>query len=332
MNRVGDRFLDQMELSGHARRIEDLDQFAELGITAIRYPVLWERTAPEDPTSADWSWSDSRLARLRELGIRPIVGLVHHGSGPKGTDLLDPEFPALLARYAGAVAERYPWITEYTPVNEPLTTARFSALYGHWYPHHRDEGAFFRAVLIQCKGVAAAMRAIREVNPAARLIQTEDLGEVFARPVLAHQADYENERRWLSLDLLTGRVTPGHAMWQRLIDMGIAEADLRSLADVPCPPGIVGINHYVTSERLLDERLERYPESSHGGNGEQVYADIEAVRACVDGPGGWERLLRAAHERYGLPLAATEVHLGCSREEQLRWLYEVWSTARNLQA
>ena len=25
---------------------------------------------------------------------------------------------------------RYPWIDAYTPVNEPLTTARFSGLYG----------------------------------------------------------------------------------------------------------------------------------------------------------------------------------------------------------
>ena len=30
-NRVGDRYLDQLELSGHDRRIEDLDLFAELG-------------------------------------------------------------------------------------------------------------------------------------------------------------------------------------------------------------------------------------------------------------------------------------------------------------
>ena len=46
-----------------------------------------------------------------------------------------------------AVAERYPWVEHYTPVNEPLTTARFSGLYGHWYPHARDDGAFLRALL-----------------------------------------------------------------------------------------------------------------------------------------------------------------------------------------
>ncbi len=332
VNRVGDRYFDQLELNGHAHRIDDLDRFAELGITAIRYPVLWERIAPSDGGSADWSWPDERLGRLRELGVRPIVGLVHHGSGPKGTDLLDPAFPDMLARYAGRVAERYPWVTDYTPVNEPLTTARFSALYGHWYPHRRNEAAFYRAILTQCQGVAAAMRAIRSVNPDARLIQTEDLGEVFARPQMAEQAAHENERRWLSLDLLTGHVVAGHPLWERLLAAGISEAELWRLAEEPCPPDVIGINHYLTSERLLDERLERYPAGSHGGNGRQTYADIEAVRVCVDGPGGWRRLLRATWERYGLPVAATEVHLGCSREEQLRWLAEVWSTARDLRA
>ena len=47
VNRVGGRFFDQLELSGHARRASDLDLFAALGVRALRYPVLWERTAPE---------------------------------------------------------------------------------------------------------------------------------------------------------------------------------------------------------------------------------------------------------------------------------------------
>src|SRR5918997_5033171 len=133
--RVGDGYLDQIRRSGHQGRLEDLDLIANLGLRAIRYPVLWERVAPHGLESADWSWTDERLGRLRELGIRPIVGLVHHGSGPRHTSLVDPSFAEGLAEFARAVAERYPWVDAYTPVNEPLTTARFSGLYGHWYPH-----------------------------------------------------------------------------------------------------------------------------------------------------------------------------------------------------
>src|SRR3954452_10537981 len=97
LNRVGDCYIDQLELSGHDKRLSDLDRFADLGIVAMRYPVLWERTAPNGVDAADWSWPDERLARLRTLGIRSIVGLVHHGSGPRHTSLLDPTFPEQLA-------------------------------------------------------------------------------------------------------------------------------------------------------------------------------------------------------------------------------------------
>src|SRR5215213_3008256 len=96
VNRVGDEFFDQLERNGHARRASDLELFANLGVRALRYPVLWERTAPDGLEGADWSWADARLARLRELGIRPIVGLVHHGSGPRETSLVDPAFPEKL--------------------------------------------------------------------------------------------------------------------------------------------------------------------------------------------------------------------------------------------
>ena len=139
VNRTNGLYRDQTRESGHHDRLSDLDRFAELGLRALRYPVLWERVAPNDPAERDWAWADERLSRLRELDVRPIVGLVHHGSGPHYTDLLSDSFAPGLADHAGAVARRYPWIDEYTPVNEPVTTARFSALYGHWHPHRRDE-------------------------------------------------------------------------------------------------------------------------------------------------------------------------------------------------
>src|SRR4028119_656234 len=234
VNRVGDEYFDQLERNGHATRLEDLDRFAELGVRAIRYPVLWERTAPDGLESADWSWADERLERLRSLGILPIVGLVHHGSGPRDTSLIDPAFPEKLAVYARAVAERYPWLTHYTPINEPLTTARFSGMYGHWYPHGRDDLTFARALLTQCRGVVLAMQAIREVNPNAQLVQTEDLGKTHSTPLLAYQAELENERRWMSFDLLCGRLNRSSLMWNYLRDFGVDEAELDGFVENPC--------------------------------------------------------------------------------------------------
>lgn len=332
VNRVGDSYSDQLERSGHAIRVKDLERLAGLGVRTIRYPILWERTAPQRLDSFDWSWSDERLDLLRRLGLKPIAGLVHHGSGPPYTSLLDPRFPEKLATYAEAVARRYPWLTDYTPVNEPLTTARFSCLYGHWYPHHHDSLSFARALLAQLRAIVLSMGAIRRSNPDARLIQTEDLGKTFSTRALAYQAEFENERRWLTFDLLCGRVVPGTAMWDYLSWVGIETGELEWFLENKCPPDLIGVNHYITSERFLDERVNRYPPAFHGGNGRHVYADIEAVRVCAEGVAGPKAILKEAWRRYHLPMAVTEVHLGCTREEQLRWLNEVWNAALDLRA
>jgi dTDP-4-dehydrorhamnose reductase len=326
--RLGDDFRNQIAETGHSERGADLDAIAALGIKTLRYPVLWETIAPDHPDQSDWRWHDERLGRLRELGVAPVAGLVHHGSGPRYTDLLDPAFPELLARHAERVAKRYPWIELFIPVNEPLTTARFSALYGHWYPHARDTSAMLRALVTQCRAVALSMQAIRRVTPSARLVQTEDLGKVFSMPDLQHQADYENERRWLSFDLLCGRIDSTHPWYRTFLAAGIGAQELDFFIEARCAPDIIGINHYLTSERFLDRRMRDYPECYKGS---APYADVEAIRVpLTDGSTGPELRLREAWDRYRLPIAVTEVHNGGARDDQLRWLKQMWTAAQTL--
>jgi dTDP-4-dehydrorhamnose reductase len=327
VNRVGEHFFDQLERTGFADRLDDLDRLASLGVSRIRFPLLWERTAPERAGYCDWSWADARMQRLRQLDIEPIVGLLHHGSGPRYTGLLEAEFPALFADYASRVAERFPHIRAYTPINEPLTTARFSALYGLWFPHRRNDASFVRALLNQVQATVLAMQAVRAVNPDAELVQTEDLGHVSSVPKLAYQARFENQRRWLSFDLLCGHVGQTHPLWSYLTQNGATPDELQALVDKPCPPDIVGINCYVTSERFLDDRLQHYPTDMHGGNGRDPYVDAEAARVLGPFLGGPAERLRETWARYRLPVAITEVHLGCTRDEQLRWFQEAWLAA-----
>jgi dTDP-4-dehydrorhamnose reductase len=333
LNRVHDRFVDQSVKNGHYERLEHLPLFAELGVKKIRYPCLWEKVAPDDLDHFDWTFLDERLGEIKRLGITPIAGFLHHGSGPRYTSLIDADFPEKLARYARAFAERYPWIEDYTPVNEINTTARFSCLYGHWFPHEKSDSAFLRALYHQAKGTILAMKAIREINPKARLIQTDDLGRAQSTEPLKYQVDFENERRWLGWDFLCGRVDENHAIYSYVKNNSdLSHAEIHWLVNNPCPPDVIGVNHYHLSNRFLDHRIELYPEWAHGGNGIERYADVGAVdtgQADLPSP---HSILLEAWERYGIPVAVTEVHTMGNRDSQMRWLYEMWREARKARA
>lgn len=319
-NRVGDRYFDQMELSGHAARPDDLARIASLGIRTLRVGTLWERFE-----RYGWEWSDAHLNAARRAGIRPIVGLVHHGSGPQHTSLLDPQFAEKLASYAAKVAERYPWIDAYTPVNEPNTTARFSGMYGVWYPHHRSRQSYLRALLNQLKATVLSMQAVRTVRPDAQLIQTDDLGRISGAEQLRSVCEMMNLRQWLPFDLLCGRVDRRHHMFAYMRAEGIPESDILWFADHPCPPDVIGVNYYVTSDRYLDHRTEWYPSSLHSAEG--AFVDVESVRAREEGIEGFGSVLLEAWDRYKIPVALTEVHLGCEEvHEQIRWLAGAWQS------
>jgi dTDP-4-dehydrorhamnose reductase len=241
---------------------------------------------------------------------------------------LDRTFPEKFAEYAEKVAEQFPTIEYYIPINEPLTTARFSGLYGHWYPHRRDDFAFVSILINQLKATVLAIQKIRSINPEAKFIQTEDLCKVHSTPMMSYQAEFENIRRWLPYDLLCGEVNRSHRLWNYLIKAGIDITDLEFFASNPCKPDILGVHYYVTSERFLDERCDLYENVTAGSNGRNTYVDVEAVR--TGHAVGLLTLLREAWERYMIPMAITEVHLACTREEQMRWFKEVWDTSCTL--
>lgn len=331
INRTGDSYSDQLSYTPFYKHSTDhIRLFAESGIKAIRFPVLWEYHQPCIDSVIDLDAISNDLNVIRQVGMEPVIGFVHHGSGPAYADFTTEKFADSLQRYAEAFAVRFPWVKYYTPVNEPMTTARFSGLYGLWYPHKKDDLSFFTLLLNQLKAVVMSMQSIRKINPEAQLVQTEDLAKTYSTPHLQYQADFDNERRWLTTDLLCSKITEGSVMWNYLIAAGISVEQLTYFINNPCPPDIAGANYYITSERYLDENVNHYPPHTHGGNRIEDYADVEAVRISHGEPSGPAVLLRELWDRYHIPLAVTEVHLGCTREEQSRWFIQIWNTANQL--
>jgi dTDP-4-dehydrorhamnose reductase len=304
------RTRDQLHDTGHERRDGDIDLLAELGVSATRYPVLWEKVAPHDSETRDYAWADRRLRALAERGIEPIVTLLHHGSGPRYTSLVDPAFPRLFAEYAAATARRFPWVKRWTPVNEPLTTARFSTLYGHWYPNGiLDHAAFGRAIVNEMLGFALAAERIRDVIPDATFLLTEDLQSYSAGDEAARRyAQHSQERAYLSCELLQGRIVDGHPMHAYLRRRcGITDAELAQLARRATAPDVMGWNYYPYSERhILTGGVHGY--------GNLPIVDFAPERLDM------QPLLRAAYQRLGLPMALSEVHTFGTEYERARWL------------
>ncbi|WPU65694.1 family 1 glycosylhydrolase [Peredibacter starrii] len=330
LNRMGDRYINQIEKSGHHKRLNDLQLFKKLGIKKIFYPCLWETVAPRDLDHCDWSYLDERLNELKRLELKVVARLLHHGSGPVYTSLIDPDFPEKFSTYARLFATRYPEVDEYAPIHEITQTARFSCLEGLWYPHLKNETYFFKAIIHQCKATIMAMKEIRRINPRAKFIQTETLGNFFSTEKLKQVAELENNRKWFALDLLCGKVTSAHPLFQNLLQNGIREEEIKWFEENSCSPDIIGVRHTLMSDRFLDEEVSLYPEWTKIEHDKLVYTNVAAVdsgKVENVNPGS---ILLEAWERYQIPLAITETHILGEREAQMRWLNTTWQLADTL--
>jgi dTDP-4-dehydrorhamnose reductase len=318
----GELVRDQIAETGLDSRAEgDAERIAALGVTVSRVPVLWERVAPLDPHARDYSEPQRRLDALRACGIEPIVTLLHHGSGPRYTDLLDPAFPLWFAEYAEATAQAFPWVKRWTPINEPLTTARFATLYGVWYPNMRDDRAFGRAMVNQTLALQAAMRRIRRTIPDAQFVLTEDLQRFTAADAgVEDYVAFMRDRVFLSAELVAGRVDDDHPLASFLIERcGVNPFELGVMVRDACVPDLVAFNHYPHSERYVFSYAEA------PGDVPAVYVAGEPVPAA--GP-----LLRAAAERLRMPLALGEVHVHAPEAERVRWLAQHAADVAHLRA
>ena len=95
-----------------------------------------------------------------------------------------------------------------------------------------------------------------------------------------------------------------------------------------CLPHILGLNYYVTSERWLDESLGKISDHhTHGGNGSTPICRYRSGAGKPTARSGFKNLATEIWERYKIPMAVTESHLHCTREEQLRWFKEIWDDA-----
>src|SRR5579884_4153754 len=174
--RAGQRPLDEYALMEHYDYWqEDLALVPSVCARAVRWGVPWHRVEAREG-QFDWAWTDQVIPYIVEdLGVEPIIDLVHYGCPPwmpRAFD--DPRYPASVARFARAFAERYRHLVHwYTPLNEPHMTAWLCGHQATWPPYMRGERGYLR-VAVQCaRGMVRTVEAIREVDPDAVIVQVE---------------------------------------------------------------------------------------------------------------------------------------------------------------
>jgi beta-glucosidase/6-phospho-beta-glucosidase/beta-galactosidase len=249
---------------------------------------------------------------MHRLGIAPIVDLCHFGVPDWIGDFQNPDFPALFAEYAGAFAQRFPWIALYTPDNEIYVAANFSARRGMWNECLSSDTAFVNATKHLVKANILATEAIEAVQPNRRFIQSES-SEYFhaAEPAAMRVADHLNELRFLALDLNYGYDVCG-TMYEYLMDNGMTREEYHFFLDRNVRAvSIMGNDYYATNEHIV------YPDGS--------------MFACE--MFGYYVITKQYYDRYRLPVMHTETNNrdDARLEKDGRvWLEQQWSNVLRL--
>jgi beta-glucosidase len=255
---------------------------------------------------------------VEELGLLPIVDLMHYGCPFwLRREFASAEYPAAVAAYASAFAERYHGLVRwYTPLNEPIITALMCGQRGLWPPYLKGEAGYVTVLLQVVEGIIQTCAAIKAVDPAAVLVHVEASG--LSRPAredLHAVAQDEQSRAFLPFDLLTGRVTPSHSLFSWLVRSGASPDRLASIAARPAPFDLMGLNFYPqwsTSQLYIDRR------------GRLAYQPVEQ-----DGS-GFRELIESYHQRYQIPIIVTETSAKGDETVRARWLEASVAAIRTL--
>ena len=304
--------VDEMAKCGHYTHWRrDFECVQELGIRFLRYgPPI--HTTFIGPGRYDWSFVDETFADLRTRGIMPIVDLCHFGVPDWIGNFQNADFPELFAAYAGAFAQRYPWIQLYTPVNEMYVCATFSASYGWWNEQLRTDEAFVTALKHLVRGNVLAMHAILRMRPDAIFIQSESSEYFHARSTGAIKpAEVMNAKRFLSLDLNYGRRVDSE-MYEFLMDNGMSRDEYHFFLDRQLRHRcVMGTDYYVTNEHMVNQDGSTEPSG-------EVF--------------GYAEITREYFQRYRVPVMHTETNLieGANGDEARRWLWKEWANVLRL--
>ena len=192
---------------------KDYELLRNLGIAVSREAIPWPLV--DKNGVYDFSMIDPMIDAMNHHKILPIWDLCHYGY-PDDLDPYSDQFIERFAAYSKAAAEYViskmhgPYF--FTPINEITFFAFCGGEWGWVAPYKKTKEGRFKFRLALCKAAIEAVKAIREVEPSARMIHMDPLVQVVAprdRPD-QQEAAYEETYvdTFLAWDVLCGKKHP----------------------------------------------------------------------------------------------------------------------------
>jgi beta-glucosidase/6-phospho-beta-glucosidase/beta-galactosidase len=212
MGRFAGQRLDLIAATRHDEfAFQDYQRLQQAGIRTARDGVRWhliEKTA----FRYDFSSLVPMLRAARETRTQIIWDLLHYG-WPDGLNIWDTAFVDRFARFVRATA---PVILEetggplyVTPVNEISFVAWGGGDAGFLNPFGKRRGPELKAQLVRAS--IAAIEAVREVDPGARIIHAEPIIHIATDPDYPEEApaaEAYRQAQFQAWDMIAGRFCP----------------------------------------------------------------------------------------------------------------------------
>lgn len=268
--------------------MKDYELLRRLGIAVSREGIPWPLI--DKNGVYDFSVIDPMIEAMQQHKILPVWDLCHYGY-PDDLDPFTEAFTNRFAAYCKAAAAyvipKLPGPYFFTPINE-ITFFSFAAAEWGWvapYKNSREDRFRFRLAL--CKAAIAGVKAIREIEPPARMVHIDPLVQVVAprdRPDQQQAAWNETYvDTFLAWDILYGKEHPELGGSPEILD-------------------IVGANNYSFGQMEYRE---------HGPH-QALPADDDRIKSLCE-------LMRSVWDRYKLPMIIGETSgMGDGREDWLR--------------
>jgi hypothetical protein len=249
----------------------DYAMLRPLGIAVAREGIPWPIVDGGGTTAGrfDFSYIDPFLAALREHQILPIWDLCHYGYPDEANPFAD-DFADRFAEYASAAAryvtERHHGPYFFTPMNEITFFGYMGCEWGWVAPFKRDHQCRLEFTAAMARADIAAVKAIRDVMPSARMVHIDPLINVVAprdRPDLDPLAWHEtHEDAFLAFDIIAGNKAPEFGGGPEILDIAgynnYSFGQMEFRADAPGEALCPGDPRVVSLADMLERAWTRY--------------------------------------------------------------------------